>query len=32
MGDDMHPGSCLLWLVAIAAVIWLIVAAATGNL
>lgn len=25
MGDDMHPGSCLLWLIAIGMVIWLIV-------
>lgn len=25
MGDDMHPASCLLWLIAIGLVIWLIV-------
>lgn len=25
MGDDMHPGSCLLWLIAIGLFIWLIV-------
>lgn len=32
MGDDMHPGSCLLYLIALAGIIWLIVAAVTGNL
>jgi hypothetical protein len=31
-GGETNPLSCLLWLVAIVAVIWLIVAAATGNL
>lgn len=31
-GGETNPLSCLLWLLAIAGVIWLIVAAATGNL
>lgn len=32
MGDDMHPLSCLLWVVAIVGLIVMSVLAATGNL
>jgi len=32
MSGETNPMSCLLWVVAILAVIWTIVMAATGNL
>lgn len=32
MGDDMHPASCLLYLAALAGIIFLVASACTGNL